>query len=273
MDIWTYPDEDRDVERVRVDVTRSECAYCDTRLVTPRLDYETRAAPDEARYAALRVKCCPMCGWWTVSRDSTHRIGPCGTLGDTSHESFGSSGVLRNLSLVDQSIPLDAVRKYLAARYDARFEIDPAKLETVVASVYSDLGYTAVAVGRSGDGGIDVMLEDSSGGRIGVQVKRNRGKIEAEAIRAFTGSLYLKDILSGIFVTTSVYTRGARETAAEAGDRRIPIELIDAQRFYQELGLAQRAAYDRINDPSAPYANARLLPLSSYEFRRSWLRV
>jgi restriction system protein len=170
-------------------------------------------------------------------------------------------------------LPLDSVRKYLAARYDTRFDIAPAKLESVVASVYSDLGFTAVAVGRSGDGGIDVMLQNVSGECIGVQVKREGGKIGAEAIREFAGSLFIKGVLSGIFVTVTTYTRGAHKTAAEATKRKLPIELVDARRFFEQLGVAQRAAYDRLDDPSAPYIKARLRQLDTFSTRshlRRW---
>ena len=61
----------------------------------------------------------------------------------------------------------------------------------------------------SRDGGIDVVILDGDGGETaGIQVKPYAGKIEAEQIRAFTGSLYLNEMTSGVFVTTSSFTKG-----------------------------------------------------------------
>lgn len=173
----------------------------------------------------------------------------------------GASGVLRNLDVANQSIALEEVRSYLAARYDARYDINPRVFEDVVIGVYQDLGGAVQATGRTGDGGIDAVIQSRNGETVGVQVKRYRGKIGAAQIREFAGALYLKGMLRGIYVTTSTFTTGAQATARQSAAARIPIELVDAPRFYAQLGLAQRARYSNLPDDAAPFANARLVTI------------
>lgn len=259
MAIWSYDAEQRDIPRVRQDVVTTSCIYCQAQLYTPRYDdLSDRTDPDYRVVASRILRCCPVCGWWYV-RENHLTIGPHRRV-----HKLGASGVLRNLDLSDQTLPLSEVRQYLAARYGDRSTIHPATLEEVVVSVYRDHGYSAQATGRTGDGGIDAVLCDRDGRSIGVQVKRYRGKIEAEQIREFTGALYLKGILRGIYVTTSTFTRGARETAAAAERANRPIELVDADRFYAQLCFAQRRAYETVDDPTAPFARASLLVLEAF---------
>lgn len=210
------------------------------------------------------MKCCPTCGWWTVRQWNSKARGDFPSP-DYAHSVRGASGILRQLDLADQTEPLAQIRQYLAARYDARFEIDPTRLEEVVVGVYRDLGFDVQATGRTGDGGIDAVLRRGSA-TIGVQVKRYRGKIEAESIRSFAGALFLKGIPAGIYITTSSFTRGAHVTAA-AAKQRLPVFLVDAMRFYRQLGITQRARYESVSDPTAPYSNAPLLTISSYSLR------
>ena len=130
-----------------------------------------------------------------------------------------------------------------------------------MASVYKDLGYYTEVTAYSGDGGIDVILESPEGQSIGIQVKRTKNVISVEQIRALLGALYLGGLTRGIFVTTSSFPRGAKRAAREADLRGTPVELIDAPRFYDALGIAQRKLYESSSDPSAPFADAKLLEL------------
>jgi hypothetical protein len=82
-------------------------------------------------------------------------------------------GSLKELNLADISIPLAEVRDYLAARYNARFQIHPRLFEETVGAVFSGLGYAVVVTAYSGDNGIDVIMRRSDD-LIGVQVKRYR---------------------------------------------------------------------------------------------------
>jgi restriction system protein len=254
--MWIYTDTVRDVEAVCAAIDVGFCIFCRTKLRTIKEDHSV--APSGIDEIALTVQFCTMCGWWTKKRDVfTYFQGSF----DVSHYADGAIGSLRELDISDQSLPIEEIRSYLAVKYDKRFNLDPWKFEEVVASVYKDFGYHTRVTARSGDGGIDVVLDGRNNSVIGVQVKRYRGKIQVEQIRAFVGALYLKKMTRGIFVTTSSFQSGADKVAKLSKSRGIPIELVDAERFYQALGIAQRATYKCVKDPSAPFWNTQLFSL------------
>ena len=76
------------------------------------------------------------------------------------------------------------------------------------------------------------------------------------------GALVLNGMTRGIFITTSSFQSGAYSTADRFRLIGMPIELVDAQGFYDALGLAQRAAYRSISDPTAPFFHAPTILIS-----------
>jgi restriction system protein len=165
---------------------------------------------------------------------------------------------LRNLDLTDLTLPLGEVRSYLAAKYSDRFSAAPRLFEDVVASVFRDCGYRTRVTGRSGDDGIDVILDGDKGDTIGVQVKRYQSSIEMEQIRALAGALVLQGLTRGIFVTTSRFQSGAHSTVERFAARSIRIELFDAQRFYEALRIAQRKAFSATDFRRGPFDGCEL---------------
>ncbi len=152
---------------------------------------------------------------------------------------LASASVLEELSLVDIGAPLQQVRRHLMRKFEARMSMHPRLFELTVASVFGDLGYRACATAYSNDGGVDVILDDGSGDRIGVQLKGQKDAVEVEQIRAFLGALVLGRYTRGVYVSASCFGRGAREAACRSTDVAMPIELIDAGRFFDMLGHAQ----------------------------------
>ncbi|AIO35684.1 restriction endonuclease family protein [Burkholderia cenocepacia] len=178
---------------------------------------------------------CPLCGWWVALEQA---ILPalkwqhwCITLFATA--------VLKELALSDIDTPLDQVRKYLLRRFEARHSMHPRLFEETVASVFRDFGYDSALTTYSRDGGIDVILRDGNDQEIGVQVKRWKKSIQVEQIRSFLGALTLGGYAKGIFVSTTKFQRGAIAAAVQCTERHIPIELIDADSFFDMLGVAQ----------------------------------
>lgn len=153
----------------------------------------------------------------------------------------GAIGSLLELDPTDIGVPLAELRNHLMRRADALYKVHPRRFEELVCSVFRDLGYNARATAYSGDGGVDVILEESSGSSIGVQVKRyaKSRRIEAEQIRSLVGALLVNGHTQGIFVTTSSFRKGARAAAGKTARIGYPIELLDAERFLQALGIAQ----------------------------------
>jgi restriction system protein len=166
------------------------------------------------------------------------------------------------LDLSDISAPVAEVHNYLLARYSDRFTVHPRKYEELVGSVFSGLGYKVRLTSFSKDDGVDIFVLDGTTDTIGIQVKRYQNKIEAEQIRAFAGALTLNGLTQGVFVTTSSYRHGARQTAQRYRTLGMAIELWDAPMFYDRLRIVQRSnLYD---DSTAPYsafaANPDALP-------------
>lgn len=93
----------------------------------------------------------------------------------------------------------------------------PSFFERVVLDLLKKLGYGAgVVTGHSGDGGIDGELNQDSLGldKVVFQAKRysETTPVSASQIRDFVGSLSIKGVKKGIFVTTSKFPSDAEET-------------------------------------------------------------
>lgn len=149
---------------------------------------------------------CPACGWW-IAEDravlpAMHWQHWAVTL--------ASAPVFEELALNDISAPLQHVRRYLIQKFEARASMHPRLFELTVASVFGDLGYVAQATGYSNDGGVDVILQDGSGTRIGVQVKRTRDTVEVEQIR---GRFQTPSATVGISPALSIKTLSKKTSA------------------------------------------------------------
>ena len=184
------------------------------------------------RQCSLHI--CPMCAWWAaVDSAVLPAIGRQVWL-----VNLVAPAALMELDVADLSIPLNEVRSYLRRRYDTRHSLHPRRFEQVVASVFEDIGYDAEATAYTNDGGIDVVLRGRMGERIGIQVKRRGRTIEVGQIRAFLGALMLGGYARGVFVATTSFQHGAIR-ASESCRKFVPIELVDAERFFDLLGIAQ----------------------------------
>jgi restriction system protein len=153
---------------------------------------------------------------------------------------FGCSGTLKNLQVDDINTPINEISKYLIAKYETRFSVNPRLFEEVVANVFKALGYHAHVTGYGNDGGIDVVLGKANDNMIGIQVKRYKNKIKVEQIRAFAGALILSGLKKGIFVTTSDFQPAAYFAAKQLSSKALPVELINADKFYDALKISQK---------------------------------
>lgn len=114
----------------------------------------------------------------------------------------------------------------------------PDFFEELVLDLLVEMGYggsraDAEAVGRSGDGGIDGIINQDKLGLdvIYVQAKRQRNNIGVDLVRDFTGALDSKGALKGIFITTSDFTQDAKKFVEDLSSRQII--LIDGKQLVQ----------------------------------------
>lgn len=112
----------------------------------------------------------------------------------------------------------------------------PAFFERLVVQLLIKMGYggsrdeAGRAVGRSGDGGIDgVINEDRLGlDAIYLQAKRWSNVVGRPDIQQFVGALAGQRASKGVFITTSRFTQEAREYAASS---QYKVVLIDGERL------------------------------------------
>jgi len=243
--MWEYSEASR---LITLDAVFSDnCIYCKAPLTKlPSTSFEKA---EKRLFVQLAI--CKVCGWWTVYR--VHQNEYPRTAGIIEGYS-GTIGCLKQLDLKDISIPLNEARQYLCAKGDSIFYVHPRVLENIVCGIFKDLGWQARTTAYSADGGIDVIL-DGAEGTIGVQVKRYKKerRIEAEQIRSLAGALVESGFTKGIFVTTSTYRRGAKRTAKKLTSIGLPIELIDAKRFLEMLGIAQQSAFELSQEKAITY--------------------
>jgi restriction system protein len=82
------------------------------------------------------------------------------------------------------------------------------------------------AVGKSGDGGIDGIINEDRLGLdvIYLQAKRWEGNVSRPEIQKFAGALQGKRARKGVFITTSDFTKEAREYVAMIDSKIILID-------------------------------------------------
>ena len=121
---------------------------------------------------------------------------------------------------------------------DRIYAAPPAFFERLIVTLLLRMGYggsardAGRALGRSGDDGVDGVIDQDTLGldRVYIQAKRYSGgnNIGSGAIRDFFGSLDRHKAAKGLFVTTSAFSPSARETAEFLSKR---IVLIDGQQL------------------------------------------
>lgn len=132
-------------------------------------------------------------------------------------------------------------------------ESPPQFFEQLVIDLLLAMGYggsqrdAAQRVGQSGDGGIDGIINEDRLGLdvIYIQAKRWESSVGARDVRDFAGSLEEKKAIKGVFITTSDFTKDAREFVGRIGKRII---LIDGQKLADllidfDVGVGIRKTY------------------------------
>lgn len=129
----------------------------------------------------------------------------------------------------------------------------PVFFEEVVIDLLARMGYggsraeAARRIGRTGDGGVDGVIDEDRLGLdvIYVQAKRWDGSVGRPEIQKFAGALQGQRAKKGIFITTSSFTRDAEEYAHRIESR---IVLIDGERLAAlmydfDVGVTPRTTY------------------------------
>lgn len=129
----------------------------------------------------------------------------------------------------------------------------PAFFEQLVVQLLIKMGYggsreeAGRAVGKSGDGGIDGIINEDRLGldAIYLQAKRWEGVVGRPEIMKFVGALAGQRASKGVFITTSGYTQEAKSYAANS---QYKVVLLDGPRLADlmiehDLGVSVAATY------------------------------
>ena len=157
----------------------------------------------------------------------------------------GTSSILPSPSIArvpddDDSFPQDKMdTAYLEIQdqltvdlSDTMLKISHDGFERLVLDLLQKMGYgKGRVVGRSGDGGIDGIINQDALGleKVYIQAKHWQSQVGEPPIRNFAGSLDAQGASKGVFVTTSNFSSSARQTAETISAGSKFIRLIDGQ--------------------------------------------
>jgi restriction system protein len=228
------------------------CPFCHEKARTVfangiiEYDPENRDSTQDVHHSVIAKSC--RCGWWTVENmqtpDAHNLYAPESWL-------FAYRGVLRTFSLADSAIPMDTLRRTIAEHQEAIDHISPRKMEELVGAVMADFwpGAKCTLCGKSGDGGIDLLLIRGDK-PFAIQVKHRQDVRRAESVHHvthFIGALMLANVPNGIFVTTADHFSSSAERAVDTVLKRELVEsfhLIDRSSFMEILEATSRHVED-----------------------------
>lgn len=127
--------------------------------------------------------------------------------------------------------------------------IDPYYFEKVILILLKKMGYgDFIETSKSADGGIDGIINEDKLGldKIYIQAKRfTENKVREKDIRNFIGAMS-GDTNKGVFVTTSIFDKGAIEKAKNAHHKIILLDgpkLVDLMHEFN-VGIQIKAVYE-----------------------------
>lgn len=127
--------------------------------------------------------------------------------------------------------------------------IDPYFFEKVILILLKKMGYgDFIETSKSADGGIDGIINEDKLGldKIFIQAKRfSENKVREKDIRNFIGAMS-GDTNKGVFVTTSLFDKGAEEKAKNAHHKIILIDgnkLVDLMHEFN-VGIQIKSVYE-----------------------------
>jgi restriction system protein len=131
--------------------------------------------------------------------------------------------------------------------------VSPARFEALVVELLVKMGYGGTqedagrVVGKSGDGGIDGIINEDRLGLdvIYIQAKRWEADVGRPEIQKFVGALAGNKANKGVFITSSGFSKGAVDYAAQVNQRVILIDgpLLAELMMDYDLGVSAKEVY------------------------------
>lgn len=135
--------------------------------------------------------------------------------------------------------PRTLAAQELTARLGSVPAMSGAQFEVFVADLFRAMGHPAQVMGRSGDQGVDVLL-DYQGERVAVQCKNYKKRVGNKPVQeVFAGARHHKCSQAWV-VAPMGYTKGAFELAASVG-----VSLFDEGALRKWIGQVDKAEAER----------------------------
>jgi restriction system protein len=126
------------------------------------------------------------------------------------------------------------IQKQLSAELLAQIKTcSPQFFERLVLDLLLQMGYggsrrdVGEVIGKSGDGGVDVVIKEDKLGLDAVYIQAKRwdtGSVGSKEIQAFVGALHGRKARKGVFITTSGFSKPAHDYARDIQDKVILID-------------------------------------------------
>lgn len=216
------------------------CDYCSTKLL--RIEDQVH---EESDYSACCFWYCRGCRFWQA------RFRPDPSRWDLHMPPPDFHAYISKLRELNGDLPEGCNRElalHIRRHPNLLHSFNPTHFEKFVADVFRS-NYTdaeVLHVGKSHDGGVDVLLIDSGKEQWLIQVKRRgfqKPSEEVKTIRDLLGAMHLEEARIGIVVSTAGrFSRPAREAAIKAGKVRNPMT----------VRLVDKGMFDKMLDPVLP---------------------
>ena len=174
----------------------------------------------------------------------TFNKGSGGSVETTDDDGDSSEGAQTPLELVENGCRL--IKAELAEELlEQVMKCPPAFFEKLVVELLVAMGYggsiadAGEAVGRSGDDGIDGIIKEDRLGldAVYIQAKRREGVVGRPIVQAFAGSLEGQRARKGVFITTSRFSKDAREYVGRIGKSIVLIDGLALAELMIDFGV------------------------------------
>ena len=139
-----------------------------------------------------------------------------------------AAGILAAPTLLQNLRMRRALRN--AQRIDDLRRLPPAEFEALIAAYFNQYGHKATHTGRSGDHGIDLLIQSRQGEKWIVQCKRWRGSVGEPLVRELFGAMHHAGAQHAFLITTGTITPQARMWAKDK-----PLSLYDGRSLVRLL--------------------------------------
>jgi restriction system protein len=175
--------------------------------------------------------------------------------GSSQSENIVSEEILKNTPEETLEYAYQKIRQTLAQDILTKVKtVSPAFFEKLVVELLVKMGYggsikdAGKAIGKSGDEGIDGIIKEDKLGLdvIYIQAKRWEGVVGRPELHKFVGALAGQGAKKGIFISTSYFTKDAKEYTPK---NETKIVLIDGEQLAQfmidyNLGVSRQNFYE-----------------------------